>query len=107
LPEPARDLLKIASVLGSELTVAELAAVAGRPAGQLMSALGQALPVETIVDRGNRLAFRHDLFRQAVYQGLPASLRQALASRRGGRAAPLRRASGTGGRAVRGGRATW
>src|SRR5215472_11771460 len=78
LPEPARDLLKVASVLGSEFTVAELAAVSGQPASQLMPALSQALLAETLTERKDRLAFRHDLVRQAVYQDLPVSLRQAL-----------------------------
>ena len=98
LPEPACDLLKVASVLGSEFTVAELAAVSGQPASQLMPALSQALLAETLTERKDRLAFRHDLFRQAVYQDLPASLRQALhrdaaaALRRSG--APLVRVAG-------------
>src|SRR5215472_4574350 len=98
VPEPARDLLKVASVLGSEFTVAELAAVSGQSASQLMPALSQALLAETLTERKDRLAFRHDLFRQAVYQDLPASLRQALhrdaaaALRRSG--APLVRVAG-------------
>jgi predicted ATPase len=36
LPEPAQDLLKVASVLGREFTVSELAAMTGQPASQLM-----------------------------------------------------------------------
>ena len=98
LPESAQDLLRVASVLGREFTVAEVAAVTGQPAGQLMPALRSALQAEVLAEDGDRLAFRHDLLRQAVYQDVPVSLRQALhrdaagALRRTG--APLVRVAG-------------
>lgn len=78
LPEPARNLLKVASVIGREFTVPELAAMTGRPASQLMPSLERALTAEVVSARADRFAFRHDLFREAVYQDVPVPLRRAL-----------------------------
>jgi hypothetical protein len=68
----------VASVLGREFTVSELAAVTGSPASQLVLPLEQALLAQVIVEHGDHLSFGHDLMRQAVYTSLPASLRLAL-----------------------------
>jgi DNA-binding CsgD family transcriptional regulator len=78
LPQPARDLLKVASVLGREFTVSELAATTGQHASQLLPVLEQALMAEVLAEAGDLLAFRHDLLREAVYTDVPVSLRQAL-----------------------------
>jgi predicted ATPase len=78
LPEASHELLKVASVLGSEFTVSELAAVTGSPVSQLMLPLEQALLAQVIAERGDCLSFCHDVLRQVVYTGLPASLRLAL-----------------------------
>jgi DNA-binding CsgD family transcriptional regulator len=78
LPEPTRDLLKIASVLGREFTVSELATMTGQPVSELMAPLEQALTAEVLTERADRLGFRHDLFRQGVYEDVPASLRRGL-----------------------------
>jgi DNA-binding CsgD family transcriptional regulator len=78
LPEPARELLKVASVLGREFTVSELAAMTAQPASQLMPPLEQALTAEVLTEAGDRLAFRHDLFRQAIYQDIAAPIRCGL-----------------------------
>jgi DNA-binding CsgD family transcriptional regulator len=78
LPEPVRDLLKVASVLSREFTASELAAMTGQPVSQLMSPLEQALTAEVITGQAGRLVFRHDLFRQAVYQGIPEPIRRGL-----------------------------
>ena len=78
LPEPARDLLKVASVLGREFMVSELAAMTGQPASQLVAPLEQALTAEVLTEAGDRLAFRHDLLRQAIYHDVPAPLRRGL-----------------------------
>jgi DNA-binding CsgD family transcriptional regulator len=78
LPEPVRNLLKIASVLGREFTVSELAAMTGQPVSQLMFPVEQALTAEILTEQAGRLRFRHDLFRQGVYDDVPASLRHGL-----------------------------
>jgi DNA-binding CsgD family transcriptional regulator len=73
-----RDLLSVASVLGREFSVTEVAAMTGDPASKLLTPVGEALAAEVVVERSDRLAFRHDLLRQAVYDGLPESARVAL-----------------------------
>jgi DNA-binding CsgD family transcriptional regulator len=73
-----RDLLSVASVLGREFSVAEVAAMTGDPASRLLAPVEEALAAEVLVERSDRLAFRHDLLRQAVYGGLPESARVAL-----------------------------
>jgi DNA-binding CsgD family transcriptional regulator len=78
LQGPVRDLLKVASVLGREFTVSELATMTGQPVSQLMSPLEQALTAEVVTEQADRLAFRHDLFRQAVYEDVPEPIRRGL-----------------------------
>lgn len=78
LPESAQDLLKVASVLGREFTVSELAAMTGQPVSRLISPLEQALTAEVVIEHADRLAFRHDLVREAVYQEVPVPLRRGL-----------------------------
>jgi DNA-binding CsgD family transcriptional regulator len=73
-----RHLLSVASVLGREFSVAEVAAMTGEPASGLLEAVREALGAEVLIERADRLAFRHDLLRQAVYEDLPESARVAL-----------------------------
>jgi ATP/maltotriose-dependent transcriptional regulator MalT len=78
LSRGCRDLLRVASVLGREFSVAELAVMTGEPASRLMPAIEEALAAEIVVELSERLAFRHDLLRQAVYDGTAESVRLAL-----------------------------
>jgi DNA-binding CsgD family transcriptional regulator len=78
LSDPGRHLLSVASVLGRDFSVAELAEMTGQPASQLLPALEEALNAEVFIESSGQLMFRHDLLRQAVYDGLPESLRLAL-----------------------------
>jgi DNA-binding CsgD family transcriptional regulator len=78
LSDDARQLLRVASVLGREFSVAEVAAMSGAPASRLLPAVEQTLRTEMFVEIGDGLAFRHDLLRQGVYRSLPGSIRAAL-----------------------------
>jgi DNA-binding CsgD family transcriptional regulator len=78
LSAPARELLRAASVLGTAFDVADLSLMTGRPALELAAALDEAQLAGAIVDREDRLAFRHELIRDAVYRDLPATLRRAM-----------------------------
>jgi DNA-binding CsgD family transcriptional regulator len=78
LSAASRHLLSVASVLGREFSVAEVAAMTGEPASRLLEAVREALGAEVLTERSDRLAFRHDLLRQAVYEDLPESARVAL-----------------------------
>lgn len=78
LSDAGRQLLRVASVLGREFSVAELVAMTGQPASQLLAPVEETLRAEFLVEAPDGLAFRHDLLRQAVYEDLPASMRAAL-----------------------------
>jgi len=92
LPQEMTGVLRWAAVLGQEFTVTDLAVVTGRTAEQLMGVLGKAVAAgvvgeaadagsagEGVVARaGPRMAFRHGLIRQVLYDGMPVALRAAL-----------------------------
>jgi DNA-binding NarL/FixJ family response regulator len=70
--------LRMASILGPAFSVAELAAVCESRASRLVHALHEATSAGLIEETGEHMAFRHDLFRQALYEDMPAGLRTAL-----------------------------
>jgi predicted ATPase len=72
------ELLRVASVLGSSFAVTDLSLVVGRPTAGLLAALEEALGAGVLEPRGELLGFRHDLIREALYQDLPAPMRQGL-----------------------------
>lgn len=78
LPEPTLDVLRPASVLGSAFTVESLSIMTGRSAVDLVSSLHPAIAAGLVTGAGERLAFRHDLIRAAVYEDLPLAVRKAL-----------------------------
>ncbi|WP_177233220.1 AAA family ATPase [Streptomyces sp. Ag109_O5-10] len=78
LPEDAARLLQIGSVLGREFDLGTAARMLGRRVGSLLSGVGAALNSDLLSADGPRLAFRHDLLRQAVHENLPPAVRTAL-----------------------------
>lgn len=91
LPQEVAKALPWAAVLGREFTVTDLAAVTGQTIGQLIGvvkeavtagmigeAAGSAIGEVTVARAGPRLAFRHDLIRQVLYDDMPTALRAAL-----------------------------
>ncbi|MCZ0982262.1 hypothetical protein O1L60_34450 [Streptomyces diastatochromogenes] len=70
--------LRIGSVLGRAFSLADAAALCGRPASGLGAEVDEALAAALLHDDGERLLFRHDLLRQAVYADLAPSVRRAL-----------------------------
>jgi DNA-binding NarL/FixJ family response regulator len=78
LSRDARQLLQVASVLGRQFSVAEVAALTGHPSSRLLDAVHEALRAELLVEVPAGLAFRHDLLRHAVYHSLSVSMRAAL-----------------------------
>ena len=78
LPEDAVRVLRWAALLGLEFSVADLEVVSGRSAGELMQVVDAAMGAGVVVEAGVRLGFRHGLFRQVLYEGMPAGLRAAL-----------------------------
>jgi DNA-binding CsgD family transcriptional regulator len=78
LPEPTRDLLSVASVLGDSTSLGELAAVAGLAPTQVVPRLAVAFRAGLLVERGDDVVFRHHLVHDAIHQDMPAPVRRAL-----------------------------
>ncbi|MFE5369273.1 helix-turn-helix transcriptional regulator [Streptomyces mirabilis] len=78
LPDDAVRLLQIGSVLGREFDLGTAARMLGRQVGSLLSGVEAALNAGLLSADGLRLAFRHDLIRQAVHENLPLAVRTAL-----------------------------
>ena len=72
------ELLRIAAVVGSRFSIAELGLLMGRSAVTMTEAIRQAVDSGLVVDAGSELAFQHDLVRDAVYHDLPSALRREL-----------------------------
>nr|WP_030559293.1 AAA family ATPase [Streptomyces aureocirculatus] len=81
LSDEARELVRTAAAVGDPVTVAQLAELLGRSSAALITAVQESLDADLLAERGDRLAFRHDLIREAVAVGLPLPLRQALRRR--------------------------
>ena len=78
LSEPTLQALRSASILGSGFSPTDLATVTGRPAVDLSVVLGEAMRARVLEDGGDRLRFRHELIRDAIYGDLAGSVRRAL-----------------------------
>ncbi|MGD5241934.1 hypothetical protein QT886_22450, partial [Xanthomonas citri pv. citri] len=79
LPEATRKLLGQAAVLGHELNVAQLAALAGAPREQVLRELEPALRegvLRPVGEDPDQLRCRHALVGDALSASLPAQLRQ-------------------------------
>jgi DNA-binding SARP family transcriptional activator/DNA-binding CsgD family transcriptional regulator len=74
----ARETLRWAALLGTEFTVTDIAAVAGKRPSDLMAVFDETVAANVIVDSDTHLAFRHPLLRQAFYDGIPAGARAGL-----------------------------
>ena len=78
LPEDTLRALRAASILGSGFTLPDLSTTTATSALELASVLAEAIRARVLEDDGERLRFRHDLLREALYEDLPASVRLAL-----------------------------
>lgn len=79
LPAEVLRFLRAGAVLGSSFTVAAAAALLAVSApAAVLPWLEAAVQADVVVDNGDRLAFRHDLLRQAVYENIAPSARKAL-----------------------------
>ncbi|WP_353612693.1 AAA family ATPase [Streptomyces sp. NRRL S-495] len=80
LPTAARELVETTAVVGGPVPVELLAELLGRPPATLITAIQESLDSGLLVERGDRLEFRHELIREAVEAGLPPALRRTLQS---------------------------
>jgi len=78
LPLDVVDLLGLASVLGASFAGVDLALLAGRPVSELVPALQSAQRAGVLEERGDRLAFRHELIRDALYEDMAVTVRRGL-----------------------------
>lgn len=78
LPSDVVHVLRLASLLGTTFSLHDLATIDGRASHQLLEMLSEARISGLIVESGTRLAFRHDLVREALYDDLPGAARSAL-----------------------------
>ncbi|MCA1831414.1 MAG: AAA family ATPase [Actinobacteria bacterium] len=78
LPQETLDILGLASILGSSFSLTELSLVATKSIVQLYAALQDAIRAGFIGESGDRLAFRHDLIREAIYEDMPLAVRKAF-----------------------------
>jgi len=78
LSPEARDALQMACVLGRRFSADELAGLTGTAQATVLAALREALAAGLVTEDGDRVAFRHELVREAVDATLPRTVRQSL-----------------------------
>jgi DNA-binding CsgD family transcriptional regulator/tetratricopeptide (TPR) repeat protein len=79
LSQETMSALRVAATLGPVFSVADLATVTGHRATELIEVVDEAVSAGVLAESvPGMLAFRHGLVHQALYQGMPASLRGAL-----------------------------
>jgi DNA-binding CsgD family transcriptional regulator len=78
LSEDAGNVVRVAAVLPDRFSAGLLAAMLDRQPVSLLSAVGEAVRADLLVEDGERLRFRHDLLREATRQSLPQSLQRAM-----------------------------
>lgn len=72
------DLLRLASMMGGEFALTDLATVAGRSVVEVAARLHEPVAAGILSGEGNRLSFRHDLIREAVYDDVAPAIRLDL-----------------------------
>jgi DNA-binding CsgD family transcriptional regulator len=78
LSDEASDTVTVAASLGRTFTFDELARTLGRPASDLLAPVGELLEANLLVERDDKLAFWHDITREAVRASVPVTARRAL-----------------------------
>ncbi len=78
LAPDALRVLRLAAVLGPSFELSHLKALLGRSTIELLPALDTGLGAGLLMQSGDRLAFRHDLIRTAIYEDLAPAIRAGL-----------------------------
>ena len=78
LPKATLELLQITAVLGDAVSLRDVAAVARRPAAEVVGQLRDAFDAQLLDEAGDRVVFRHQLVHDAIYQHVPAAARRLL-----------------------------
>lgn len=72
------DVLRQATLLGIDFRIDALSVILARRPSELLSALDEATTAGVLVADGDRMAFRHPLVRQALYEGMAHAVRATL-----------------------------
>jgi tetratricopeptide (TPR) repeat protein len=83
LGDEANRVLAYSSVLGRDLTLPKVAAVAGKDQDSVLDLLDEALAAHVLREQGEGYAFAHPLIQETLYQGLSAPRRRQLHRRVG------------------------
>ena len=78
LSGPAREAATVAASLGRRFSFADLASMLAWPPAALLGPVEALIDGGMLVESGERLAFRHDVTRDAVRESVPMSARRAL-----------------------------
>jgi DNA-binding CsgD family transcriptional regulator len=78
LSAETRHWLKLASAFGSEFGLGALARLTDRHPADLLILLEESLAAGVLEERGERLVFGSELYRQALYRSLPTALTAEL-----------------------------
>ncbi|MFI9324838.1 AAA family ATPase [Kitasatospora aureofaciens] len=73
-----REVLRVVALLGRAFSAVEMMAVLQRPATELLMPVAEAIAAGVLEERGDLLAFRHDLIRRVVVQSYSQAVRTAL-----------------------------
>ena len=75
---PAREAATVAASLGRQFSFADLAIMLDWPPAALLGPVDELIDCGMVVESGERLAFGHDVTRDAVRESVPVSARRAL-----------------------------
>src|SRR6478672_13644473 len=78
LTDEASDAVTVSASLGRTFTFDELARTLGQPASEILAPVGELLEANLLVERDEKLAFWHDITREAVRASVPVTARRAL-----------------------------
>jgi DNA-binding CsgD family transcriptional regulator len=81
LSDGAQNAVRMGAALGRRFSADELAALLEMPPAAIVASVREAVAAGLVIEDGERLAFRHDLVREAVDGSLPRTLRQSLRRR--------------------------
>ncbi len=78
LSDEANEAVTVAASLGRTFTFDDLVRTLGRPASDLLAPVRELLEANLLVERDERLAFWHDITREAIRASVPQTARRAL-----------------------------
>jgi DNA-binding CsgD family transcriptional regulator len=78
MSDSARQVATVAAALGRRFSLNDLAAMLDLPVSALLAPVEELIHADLLVERGDKLAFGHDLILEAVRASVPVSVSHAL-----------------------------